>query len=70
MIEKLLGPRPAPWFSDEPIREELFGTERLEDHARSLARAQATSAIPTRGVSLNARLADNNAGCPMSSTCL
>ncbi|MBC7521509.1 MAG: glycosyl transferase, partial [Sandarakinorhabdus sp.] len=51
--------RPAPWFSDQPIREELFGTERLEDHARSLARAQATSAEPTRGVSLNARLADN-----------
>ena len=59
MIEKLLGSQPAPWFSNEPIREEFFGVERLEDHARSLARAQATSDVPTRGISLNARLADN-----------
>ena len=47
MIEMLLASRSIPWFSDEPIREELFGVERLEDHARSLARAQATSARPS-----------------------
>jgi len=47
------------WYGDEPIREEFFGIERLENHARSLARAQAIDSAPKRGVSLNDRLADN-----------
>ena len=51
--------RSSPWSSTEPIREELFGIDRLEDHARSLAHAQATASGPTRGLSLAARLADN-----------
>ena len=53
--------RPSPWFGEKPIREELFGLERLQDHARSLAWAQASDTVPRRGVSLNARLADNEA---------
>ena len=53
--------RSLPWENDEPIREELFGVERLEDHARSLALAQAIASRPTRGLSLTARLADNEA---------
>ena len=61
MLERFLSQRPSPWFGDEPIREELFGVERLEDHARSLARAQGINPRLTRGVSLNARLADNEA---------
>ena len=53
--------RSSPWKNDEAIREELFGAERLEDHARSLARAQAIASRLTRGPSLTARLADNEA---------
>ncbi len=51
--------RTTSWQSDEPVREEMFGVERLEEHARSLARAQAVGAGSARGISLNARLADN-----------
>ena len=40
--------RSLPWENDEPIREELFGVERLEDHARSLALAQAIASRPDR----------------------
>ena len=28
---------PGPWADTAPLREELFGIERLEQHARSLA---------------------------------
>ena len=35
-----LSPPASPW-EERPIREELFGVERLEEHARSLAAAQA-----------------------------
>ncbi len=59
MIGGLFSPRPSPWYGEKPIREELFGVERLEDHARSLAWAQASDIGPRRGVSLSARLADN-----------
>lgn len=31
---------PSPWDSKAPVREELFGIERLEQHAQSLAAAQ------------------------------
>lgn len=61
MIAGPFRPRPSPWFGEKPIREELFGLERLQDHARSLAWAQASDTVPRRGVSLNARLADNEA---------
>jgi cyclic beta-1,2-glucan synthetase len=49
----------VPWNSEESIREELFGVERLEEHAESLAAAQRVSAKPIAGRSLTARLKDN-----------
>ncbi len=54
------GPAP-PWDDKSPIRAELFGVERLEEHARSLAAAQAVVPGSSRGASLAKRLADNEA---------
>jgi len=51
----------SPWDSQQPVREELFSLERLEEHARSLAVAQQTSAKTTKGRPLAGRLADNGA---------
>jgi len=53
------GPLASPWDSDEPIREELFSAERLEQHARTLAIAQKVTPTLTRGHPLAVRLADN-----------
>ena len=56
------GPRRAsPWDSREPIREELFSAERIEEHARSLAVAQPVTPEPIRKHPLTARLAQNGA---------
>ena len=44
-----------------PVREELFGIERLEQHAESLAAAQRITATPPRVLSLRTRLNDNAA---------
>ncbi|WP_456307031.1 GH36-type glycosyl hydrolase domain-containing protein [Lichenicola cladoniae] len=52
--------RPLPW-ARTPVRAELFGVERLEQHARSLAAAQTVTAGRTRGSRLSNRLADNAA---------
>jgi len=41
------------------VREELFGIERLEQHAESLADAQPVTAKPPKVLSLHARLNDN-----------
>src|ERR1043166_9110374 len=49
--------RTAP--SEEPIRAELFGIERLEQHAESLAAAQAVSPAAGAGRALRARVEDN-----------
>jgi cyclic beta-1,2-glucan synthetase len=49
----------SPWDNEKPIREELFGVERLQAHARSLAVAQKVAAKPSRGLPLAGRLADN-----------
>ena len=49
----------SPWDNREPIREELFGVERLEDHARSLAVAQIVSSRASEGRLLAKRLAEN-----------
>jgi cyclic beta-1,2-glucan synthetase len=43
------------------VREELFGTERIEEHARSLALAQPVTARPIRVRPLASRLAENAA---------
>jgi cyclic beta-1,2-glucan synthetase len=62
-IFRAFGRRPAasPWDTDDPIREELFGVERLEQHAQSLAAAQQVTARPIRRPSLAARLKNNEA---------
>ncbi|HVO03828.1 MAG TPA: hypothetical protein VMT54_16625, partial [Candidatus Cybelea sp.] len=52
---------PPPWDDTAPIREELFGIERLEQHAQSLAAAQQVTAQPPKVLSLRARLTDNAA---------
>jgi cyclic beta-1,2-glucan synthetase len=44
---------------EEPIRAELFGLERLEQHAESLAAAQAITNEPSRGRPLISRVVDN-----------
>lgn len=48
-----------PWDSTAPIREELFGIERLELHAQSLATAQPVTVSPRRVRSLRRRLSEN-----------
>jgi len=54
-----LAPSASPWDNQESIREELFSVERLEQHARSLARAQPTMRKPAKGGALSRRLSDN-----------
>ena len=49
------------WDNKDPVREELFSVERLEEHARSLAAAQAVNPVQARGHSLSRRLEDNGA---------
>jgi cyclic beta-1,2-glucan synthetase len=51
---------PLPW-QQAPVRAEVFGLERLEQHARSLAAAQPVTASRARDGRLAARLADNAA---------
>jgi cyclic beta-1,2-glucan synthetase len=54
------GPR-ATWNDEAPIRAELFSVERLEEHARSLAAAQAITPGERDRPSLAKRLAENEA---------
>ena len=49
----------APPQVDEPIRAEIFGMERLEQHAESLAAAQRTTEKPSKGRNLLARIGKN-----------
>ena len=51
----------SPWDTEDSIREELFGVERLEQHAESLAAAQPVTATPIACRPLAARLKDNEA---------
>ena len=51
---------PSPW-DNQPVREELFSADRIEEHARSLAIAQKVTAKPTKGHPLAGRLAENGA---------
>ena len=44
---------------EEPIRAELFGIERLEQHAESLAAAHRTTEKPARGRNLLPRVREN-----------
>jgi len=62
LLRRALGqttPATAPWDNQEPIRAELFGGDRLEEHARSLAKAQAVTSKPTKGQPLAGQLAEN-----------
>ncbi len=49
----------APSLSEDPIRAELFGVERLEEHARSLAAAQEVTPEPCKGRNLLPRVREN-----------
>jgi cyclic beta-1,2-glucan synthetase len=51
----------SPWLDKAPVREELFGVERLEEHAASLAAAQPISRRPPRVLPLATRLKQNAA---------
>src|SRR5450631_197194 len=44
---------------EEPIRAELFSLERLEQHAESLAAAQAVTSVASAGRPLLPRVVDN-----------
>ncbi|HUP02320.1 MAG TPA: glucoamylase family protein [Gemmatimonadota bacterium] len=50
---------PPLYESHEPIRAEIFGAERFEQHAESLAAAQTVYPRPRRGVPVLARLENN-----------
>ncbi|WP_284324979.1 GH36-type glycosyl hydrolase domain-containing protein [Cypionkella aquatica] len=49
----------SAWADSSPIRAELFGTERLEHHAESLAASQVLSKARVKVPSLSKRLSDN-----------
>ena len=49
----------APFQLDQPIRAEIFGIERLEQHAESLAAAQVVTEKPGRGKRLLLRVREN-----------
>lgn len=49
------------WDSRAPVREELFGLERLEEHAVSLAKAQKVAQSPPTALPLHIRLDRNSA---------
>jgi cyclic beta-1,2-glucan synthetase len=55
------GSASPPWDDVFPIREEIFGVERLEQHAASLAAAQPITVRPKSVLPLRARLDDNAA---------
>ena len=55
-----IGPADDVWQDTAPVRADLFGTERLEHHARSLAAAQTiTGHKPPRSVKLSSRVKEN-----------
>jgi cyclic beta-1,2-glucan synthetase len=49
----------VPSRAEQPIRAEIFGIERLEQHAESLAAAQRTTGKPRRGRQLLPRVREN-----------
>src|ERR1700744_4091016 len=54
-------PRSPPWTDTAPVRDELFGVERLEQHAQSLAAAHPVTNNPPVVLALHTRLNDNAA---------
>ena len=61
LIQRGLAAPAASAWDDQPIREELFGIERLEQHARSLAATQPVVMRRRRRNLLRTRLAENEA---------
>ncbi|ROM89664.1 glycosyl transferase [Pseudomonas brassicacearum] len=63
ILRRAFGLRSAspPWSDHAPVREALFGIERLEQHAASLAVAQRVTPRPPAVLSLHVRLDDNAA---------
>ena len=63
ILRRAFGHRRAssPWADTAPVREELFGIERLEQHAESLAAAQSVTTRPPAVLPLHRRLDDNAA---------
>ncbi len=59
-LQTMRAPAP-PWNDKAPVRQELFGAERLEQHAASLAAAQRVTDRPRAVRSLRARLDDDAA---------
>ena len=53
-------PSSALWETTAPVREDLFGAERLEEHAASLALAQRVSDSAPRVLPLHKRLNENS----------
>ena len=51
--------RASPWDDPAPVRHELFGPDRLEQHAESLAAAQTVAREAARVPTLRARLEDD-----------
>ena len=47
------------WSDPNPVRSDLFGIERLEQHALTLAAEQAVTSVPEDVYGLHARLEDN-----------
>ncbi len=50
----------VPASDEQPIRAEIFGIERLEQHAESLAEAQVSTEKPSRGKNLLPRVRENS----------
>ena len=55
----IVGSPVSPWDNDEIVRAELFSSDRLEQHAASLAAAQQVTRRRSARRSLVARLKDN-----------
>lgn len=60
-IPRIRGRSGSPWTSAAPVRADLFGIERLEQHAASLAEVQRICTSTPRVTSLRQRLDDNAA---------
>ena len=58
-MDTLFSPGPLSSDLEEPIRAELFGVERLEQHAESLAAAQIVTSDARRGQLLTPRVLEN-----------
>lgn len=61
LLSRIFAPCRAPpfWMDQAPVREELFGADRLEQHAKSLALAQPVASRPLPVPSLHRRLDAN-----------